>query len=241
MLRSLILISIALFVSACRTAPPVMEMDRNYTFVILRSGEGAAKKDAEERKKIQAAHMANINRLAKEGVLLVAGPFGQPNPDPTQRGIFIFDASEIARAEEFTNTDPAVQAGVLAMELIPLRTRAPLRHALAVDLQVLADFENKKIEKYPMHNYTLAIVGGGEKAHAALVRNIAPGRVLFVGALGGALDGSSLAILDAPDAARSEEMLAPIRSELGALNLTPWWASETLTRLPEWMENEPGS
>ena len=88
--------------------------DHHYVFVALRRGANAEQKSAEQRQVIQAAHMANINRLADEGVLLVAGPFGSPNPDPTRRGIFIFDVDSVERARELTNTDPGVRARAVA-------------------------------------------------------------------------------------------------------------------------------
>ncbi len=67
-------------------------------------------------KKIQAAHMQNMNKLVAQGKLIVAGPF----LDETElEGIFIFNVSTIEEAKVLTNTDPAVKAGVLIMELHP--------------------------------------------------------------------------------------------------------------------------
>lgn len=68
----------------------------------------------EEADKLQSAHMANINRLAEEGKLAVAGPF---LGDSDLRGIYIFNVKTIAEAEALTNTDPAIKAGSLVMEL----------------------------------------------------------------------------------------------------------------------------
>lgn len=58
--------------------------------------------------------MANIGRLAEEGKLVVAGPFFG---NDELRGIYIFNVSNIEEAEKLTNTDPAIQAGSLIMEL----------------------------------------------------------------------------------------------------------------------------
>jgi uncharacterized protein YciI len=63
---------------------------------------------------LQSAHMENIGKLAEEGKLLVAGPFFG---DSDLRGIYIFDVSSIEEAKKLTNTDPAIQAGSLVMEL----------------------------------------------------------------------------------------------------------------------------
>ena len=47
---------------------------RKYVLVILRTGPTPVA-DAEQRKAMFAGHMANIQRLAREGKLAVAGPF----------------------------------------------------------------------------------------------------------------------------------------------------------------------
>jgi uncharacterized protein YciI len=60
--------------------------------------------------------MENINRMAAEGKLVIAGPFADDGPI---RGIYIFDVPTVAEAEALTRTDPAIQAGSLAMELHP--------------------------------------------------------------------------------------------------------------------------
>ncbi|MDF1673172.1 MAG: YciI family protein, partial [Vicingaceae bacterium] len=65
---------------------------------------------------LQKAHMDNIGRLADEGKLVLAGPFGG---DGDLRGIYIFNVETVEEAEALTNTDPAILAGSLEMELIP--------------------------------------------------------------------------------------------------------------------------
>ena len=62
---------------------------------------------------IQKAHLANIQRLADEKKLVVAGPFGD---NGRLRGIFIFKVASIDEARSLAATDPAVQAGRLALE-----------------------------------------------------------------------------------------------------------------------------
>ena len=64
---------------------------------------------------LQRAHLDNISRMAEEGQLSVAGPFAADgNP---VRGIYIFNVETIEEARKLTETDPAIQAGSLEMEL----------------------------------------------------------------------------------------------------------------------------
>ena len=63
---------------------------------------------------IQKGHMANINRLAEMKKLVVAGPFGD---NGRLRGIFVFRVASVEEAKVLTATDPAIQAGRLAMEI----------------------------------------------------------------------------------------------------------------------------
>ncbi len=60
--------------------------------------------------------MANINRMAEEGKLVVAGPFMD---DGEWCGIYIFNVTTVEEAKALTETDPAIQAGRLVMELHP--------------------------------------------------------------------------------------------------------------------------
>ncbi len=63
---------------------------------------------------LQRAHMDNINKLAEEGKLVLAGPF---YGDSDLSGIYIFNVETIEEAKALTNTDPAIQQGSLVMEL----------------------------------------------------------------------------------------------------------------------------
>lgn len=84
-----------------------------YVMAFLKKGPNRTQ-DSATAVKLQAAHMENIGRMAKEGKLVVAGPF-LDNGDI--RGIYIFDVKTIEEAKKLTETDPAVQAGRLTMEL----------------------------------------------------------------------------------------------------------------------------
>ncbi len=52
--------------------------------------------------------------MADEGKLALAGPF---LGDGVLRGIYIFNVESVKEAQKLTNSDPAIQAGSLVMEL----------------------------------------------------------------------------------------------------------------------------
>ncbi|OSZ82541.1 hypothetical protein CAP35_04535 [Chitinophagaceae bacterium IBVUCB1] len=90
---------------------------KQYYFVMLTKGARRHEiTDTAIINKIQAGHLANIDRLAKEGKILVAGPFGD-NGD--WRGIFIFDCETQEEVEKLLQSDPAIAAGRLAYEIHP--------------------------------------------------------------------------------------------------------------------------
>jgi uncharacterized protein YciI len=109
---------------------------RQYVMALLKAGPNRDR-SPEEARKLQAGHMANINRLAAEGKLVLAGPFADSGP---LRGIYIFDVATVAEAEALTRTDPAIQAGSLVMELRPWYGSA----ALMMVNEVHGKIERKK-------------------------------------------------------------------------------------------------
>ena len=94
---------------------------RIYYMGFLTRGPAWTPEVTDATRALQQAHLANITRLAEDGRLLIAGPFAYDESDADQslRGIFIFDTETRAEAEELARTDPAVQAGRLALRIIP--------------------------------------------------------------------------------------------------------------------------
>ncbi len=86
---------------------------KSYVMALLKKGPNRSK-DSVEAAKLQKAHLKNINRLAGEGKLVLAGPFFD---DGDIRGIYLFDVSSIEEAQKLTETDPLIQSGGLIMEL----------------------------------------------------------------------------------------------------------------------------
>ncbi len=74
--------------------------------------------------------MANIGRLAKEGKLVVADPFGKN--DRNYRGIYIFNVTTIEEAKAIFATDPAIQSNLLEAELTPWYGTTALQETLKI-------------------------------------------------------------------------------------------------------------
>ena len=96
------------------TTVTVGEMKR-YWLVLLQKGPNR-NQDSISAEKIQAAHMANITRLAKEGKLVMAGPIGV---EDDLRGIFLMNCADSTEVENFVKTDSAVITGRLVMKYYP--------------------------------------------------------------------------------------------------------------------------
>jgi uncharacterized protein YciI len=89
---------------------------KQYMLVILKTGANAkAYPPGPELEAIWKGHMANINRLASEGKLLVAGPLLENKR--RYEGIFVLNVATVQEAEALLKTDPAVAAGALAHEI----------------------------------------------------------------------------------------------------------------------------
>ncbi len=105
---------------------------KRYVMAFLKRGPNRDRSE-QEAIDLQNAHMANIERLAEEGKLIVAGPFLD---DGDIRGIYIFDVESIDEAEELTASDPAIQAGSLVMELHPWYGSAALMETSALHTRI---------------------------------------------------------------------------------------------------------
>jgi uncharacterized protein YciI len=107
---------------------------KNYVMAFLKKGPNR-NQDSLTIVKLQEGHMANINKMAEEGKLILAGPF---TDDGDLRGIFIFNVESVEEAEALTQNDPSIKAGRLIMELHPWYGSAALQEVNSI---------HKKIEK----------------------------------------------------------------------------------------------
>lgn len=91
------------------------EMETYYVGLIFK-GAAWTPEETPEIMELQKAHLANIARLAESGTLVLAGPFIDGGD---LRGMFVFRVSSLDEAKALCDTDPAVRAGRLRIELHP--------------------------------------------------------------------------------------------------------------------------
>lgn len=89
---------------------------RKYVLVVLKTGPTPVT-DPEKRRTMFAGHFANIERLAAEGKLVVAGPFSKN--EAGWRGLYIFAVEDVEEARKLVATDPVVVEGEMVPELHP--------------------------------------------------------------------------------------------------------------------------
>jgi uncharacterized protein YciI len=95
-----------------------------YVMCILKTGPNDANIKGKEREDIFAGHFANIQNLAGQGKLAIAGPF-ETNPR-NYRGLYIFNVPTLEEAEKLVVLDPAVKAGIFVPEMTLLYASASL-------------------------------------------------------------------------------------------------------------------
>ncbi|KQV53385.1 hypothetical protein ASC95_11645 [Pelomonas sp. Root1217] len=86
---------------------------RSYTFVLLKTGPKPMPAGP-ARDEMFKGHFANMTRLAKEGLLVYAGPFDGVDG---WRGLFIFATSDMEVARKAVETDPVIASGEMVAEL----------------------------------------------------------------------------------------------------------------------------
>lgn len=118
--------------AACAVTPCPRPFER-HTLVLLRTGPrtGLTK---EQQQAVFAGHMANMQRLARTGDLLLAGPHGREKSAADLRGLFIMASPDPVEALRLAETDPGVVEGVFRLECVPLATDYPLRQLLSAEL-----------------------------------------------------------------------------------------------------------
>lgn len=159
---------------------------KSYTIAFLNSKPDAVKVDKETTTKLMEGHMANINRLAKEGKLLAAGPFDGGG------GLFIFNTTSIDEAESWVNSDPAVQAQRWNIELLSYTPRigsiCPVSEPYEMVSYSFVRF-NAIVEKFTASSYPMLI-----RQHDAYVKEVVNRNDIVTEAIFGPNEGGILIV-----------------------------------------------
>ena len=103
-----------------------MDFDR-YTVVLLLTPDHPPELSEEEAERLQDAHLSHLADLHESGVLLAAGPVGDPSSGRYYRGLSILRC-EPDEALRLKGDDPAVHAGVFEMVAMPWMLPAGAMH-----------------------------------------------------------------------------------------------------------------
>ncbi len=107
---------------------------RKYVVAFLKAGPNR-NQDSATAANLLTAHLRNIQRMANEGKLAIAGPFLD---DGDLKGIYVFNVETIEEARKLTETDPAIKAGRLMMELHPWYGSAALQKISEIHARIQA-------------------------------------------------------------------------------------------------------
>lgn len=245
--KFLLLLLVAATLVACRTtpespapveaaanepAPTLQPAAPGYTLVWIRTGPKSGALTEDENRAAFAGHFANMERLAKERKLLLAGPFGEVRHADDLRGLFVLATADRAEAQAWAATDPTAQAGVFVLEHHTLATEMPLAALLEAELERLERRRAGGETPTPgegVRGWALLIAVHGDLARQTFEPMLSPdGGVCFVGELE---HGRVLVVLDAQNAAEARERFSPELVQIGAHTLDDWFATDLIATL----------
>jgi uncharacterized protein YciI len=242
MLATLFLVAaIVVGCAAPRSAPANTPPTARMTFVYLITGPTSATNTREQKSEIFKGHMANMQKLADEGKLLIAGPFAKPR-DPAWRGVFIFDVPTAAHARELAASDPGVIAGEFATIIreieIPSSVRAmpDLEKQMQAELKAQGTADRKPgdppqgIRPYVMlhtRDLTRARAALAPKANAPATASPAPRIIWWARFTDTPREG--LIVLDATSVDDARKTIDGL--DAGACDLDGWYSTASLVRM----------
>lgn len=178
-MRSIIIILLFAFA----TITELRSQDK-HTFVFLNKRTDAPQLTKEESDKIMSGHMANMEKLAKEGKLQAAGPFEGGG------GIFIFKSSSTTEVTEWISPDPGVQAKRWNIEMLPYEPKiggiCPVGEKYEMTSYTFIHFK-PKVSGFNVHEAGQTIA-----EHDKFVKEVAKGGNVITHASFGGIDGAVL-------------------------------------------------
>lgn len=225
------------FLVACQSSQPSDAAEpedsgpagTDFVYVNLMTGPNAGQLEDDALQDAMAGHFSNMARMAEEGHLLVAGPFGPPRAVPRLRGLFILDTADVEEGRKLASTDPAAQAGVFELEVYSWRSPSPLRELPRLNREAEEARAAAGEETFQGRPYVILTAEDGDAGLMALRPLVEGGQVLFHGRFLDDGEGAHLFCLDVEsiDEARS---LIPERSRV-EFRFHPWYSTDVLEKL----------
>jgi uncharacterized protein YciI len=106
-----------LFLISCFFITSLAAAQENYVVVFLNNNPDKQELPEDEVNDLQRQHLDNIGKMAREGELIMAGPFEGGG------GIFIMNTPEIETAKKWILSDPAIRSNRWKIELLQITAR----------------------------------------------------------------------------------------------------------------------
>jgi len=219
--------------AAAASPPPPEAATARYTLGLLYRGRAFSAQRRPQDDSLQAGHLANMRRMAAEGVLIGAGPYAD---DAGPLGVFVFRADSSFDLQPLLARDPSLASGRFRVEL----------HALAGWPGIGRDyFRRAGRPDHPpdsMVTYSLALLRRGPKwtsnvppsvervlrHHAEHVERLRrDGSLIFAGGIEGRDDLRGLFVF-AADTGRARELVRrdpAVRAGRFVAEIHPWWVA----------------
>lgn len=204
----------------------------DYTLVYLVTGPGSASHTKEDRQTIFQGHMANMNKLAEAGDLVIAGPFGRPR-DKSWRGIQVFNTGDQERAHSLAKSDPGISSEEFSAILVPMRASEALRETLRVDREATANLPKPASGETPMNirGYVMLTAEDADRCLRAIEKSpTLAGQIVWWGRLADDRGRYTrgIFVLDATDA---DAVARELEGQPG-IGVDAWYSTASLPGLP---------
>lgn len=222
--------------SSRETGGPRAPGTETYVLCYLKNGPRTGQGTREERQEIFRGHMSNMQTLAEQGKLVIAGPFDAPR-DKTWRGIFVLTAKTIEEAAAITATDPGVQAGEFSTEMVVMQGSEVLHQTAELDRKAKENLPPPQPGQPPanIRKYVMVHASDAAKTGKALEQSGWRSRIVWAGAFEGSHAGECIVVLDATEPAEVQSMLTA--NGAGDIGVDGWWSTTSLMDLPGTVDN----